>query len=58
LRKVSPNIRVMCTSGYVPPPVKSEESAYLQKPFTSQDLLVKVKQVLEGAGATAVDSSS
>jgi len=58
LRKASPNLRVLCTSGYVPPPVKSEESAYLQKPFTSQDLLVKVKQVLQGAGPTAVDSSS
>ncbi len=51
----SPGICVLCTSGYVPPPVKNDESAYLQKPFTIQDLLVKVKQVLEGAGATAVD---
>ena len=49
LRKISPTMRVLCTSGYVPPPVQSEEAAYLQKPFTSQDLLSKVKQVL-GAG--------
>ena len=47
LRKQDPNVRVLCTSGYVPPPVQSEDSAYLQKPFTSQELLVKVKQVLE-----------
>jgi two-component system cell cycle sensor histidine kinase/response regulator CckA len=47
LRKISPNIRVLCTSGYVPPPAQTDESAYLQKPFTSQELLVKVKQVLE-----------
>ena len=46
LRKASPNIRVLCTSGYVPPPATTDDSAYLQKPFTSQELLVKVKQVL------------
>ncbi|HXS67497.1 MAG TPA: ATP-binding protein, partial [Candidatus Polarisedimenticolia bacterium] len=55
LRKISPTMRVLCTSGYVPPPVKSEEAAYLQKPFTSQELLVKVKQVLTGKGGTTVD---
>jgi two-component system cell cycle sensor histidine kinase/response regulator CckA len=45
IRKASPNTRVLCTSGYVPP-AGQEDSAYLQKPFTSQELLVKVKQVL------------
>jgi two-component system cell cycle sensor histidine kinase/response regulator CckA len=55
LRKASPGIRVMCTSGYVPPPVQADDSAYLQKPFTSQELLVKVKQVLANSGATTVD---
>ena len=35
--------------------VKSEESAYLQKPFTSQELLVKVKQVLANSGSSSVD---
>jgi signal transduction histidine kinase/CheY-like chemotaxis protein len=47
LRKISPHIRVLCSSGYVPPPAQTDDSAYLQKPFTSQELLVKVKQVLE-----------
>jgi two-component system, cell cycle sensor histidine kinase and response regulator CckA len=55
LRKISPTIRVLCTSGYVPPPAQTDDSAYLQKPFTSQELLVKVKQVLTNSGATAVD---
>lgn len=55
LRKTSPNIRVMCTSGYVPPPAQTDDSAYLQKPFTSQELLVKVKQVLTSSGSSPVD---
>jgi CheY-like chemotaxis protein len=48
LRKASSGIRILCTSGYVPPPAQTDDSAYLQKPFTSQELLVKVKQVLAG----------
>jgi CheY-like chemotaxis protein len=55
LRKASPNMRVLCTSGYVPPPAQTDDSAYLQKPFTSQELLVKVKQVLGASGASPVD---
>jgi two-component system cell cycle sensor histidine kinase/response regulator CckA len=55
LRKNSPTLRVLCTSGYVPPPAQTDDSAYLQKPFTSQELLVKVKQVLTAPGATSVD---
>ena len=49
LRKASTGIRILCTSGYVPVPAQTEDSAYLQKPFTSQELLVKVKQVLAGS---------
>ena len=55
LRKISPTIRILCTSGYVPPPAQTDESAYLQKPFTSQELLVKVKQVLTNSGSPSVD---
>ena len=55
LRKISPTMRILCTSGYVPPPAQTDESAYLQKPFTSQELLVKVKQVLTNSGPTPVD---
>ena len=46
LRKISPAIRVLCTSGYVPPPAQTDDSAYLQKPFTSQELILKVQQTL------------
>ena len=48
LGKVSPETRIICTSGYVWPASKIEEDRYLQKPFTSQELLIKVKQVLMG----------
>ena len=37
---------MLATSGYVPPTGRTDDSMYLQKPFTSQELLVKVKQVL------------
>lgn len=55
LRKLSPQIRVLCTSGYVRPANQTEDAFYLQKPFTSQELLVKVKQVLANSGASSVD---
>ena len=45
-RKISPGIRILCTSGYMPPPEHADEPTYLQKPFTSQELLLKVKEVL------------
>ncbi len=43
-----PSTRVLCTSGYVWPGGQEETLPYLQKPFTSQELLLKVKQVLAG----------
>jgi DNA-binding response OmpR family regulator len=36
----------MSTSGYVMPADKQTGTPYLQKPFTSYELLAKVKQVL------------
>lgn len=47
LRKISPKTRILCTSG-VQPTGQIDDSTYLQKPFTSQELLAKVKQVLAG----------
>ena len=47
---------VMCTSGYVLPDDKQAGSGYLQKPFTSTELLLKVKAAL--APATTVDGQS
>ena len=46
--KLSRETRIICTSGYVWPASKVEEARYLQKPFTSQELLIKVKQTLMG----------
>lgn len=41
-----PEMRVLCTSGYVWPASQQNDTPYLQKPFTSQELLLKVKRVL------------
>jgi len=46
VRQLSPATRVLCTSGYIWPASQHIDSDYLQKPFTSRDLLLKVKQVL------------
>ena len=42
----SPKIKILCASGYVMPPDKRIGLAYLQKPYTSQELLIKIKNVL------------
>jgi two-component system, cell cycle sensor histidine kinase and response regulator CckA len=46
LRRQAPELKVICASGFVRPPSSEEKENYLQKPFASQDLLRKVKQVL------------
>lgn len=51
LRKISPQVKVICASGFVRPPASEGDENYLQKPFASQDLLRKVKQVLQAASA-------
>jgi CheY-like chemotaxis protein len=53
VRRLAPAMRIMCTSGYVLPADKQTGTPYLQKPFTSRELLMKVKQVL--ASTPAVD---
>lgn len=56
VRRVSPFTRIVCTSGYVRPANEDQEqAAYLQKPFTSQELLMKVKHALVSAEAAPVD---
>ena len=47
IRQLSPGTRVICTSGYVWPAGQETNGAYLQKPFTSRELLLKVKQALK-----------
>jgi CheY-like chemotaxis protein len=44
--RLKPETRVLWSSGYVRSADTEEQEGYLQKPFTSQDLLRKVKQVL------------
>ncbi|HEX7862566.1 MAG TPA: ATP-binding protein [Verrucomicrobiae bacterium] len=46
LRKKKADVKVICASGFVRPPSTEDQQNYLQKPFASQDLLRKVKQVL------------
>jgi CheY-like chemotaxis protein len=49
IRQTGMSVPVMCTSGYVLPEDKQASAGYLQKPFTSSELLVKVKSALEAA---------
>jgi len=46
--KQAPETRVLWCSGFVRSSNAQEEERYLQKPFTTQDLLRKVKQALHG----------
>ena len=46
IRQLAPKLRILCTSGYIMPADKQPGTAYLQKPFTSAELLAKVKQIL------------
>jgi len=47
LRRLSPTVPILCTSGYVRTAgEETTDGSYLRKPYTSQDLLRKVKQVL------------
>lgn len=46
LRRMAPGIRIICSSGYIRALHPEEDEMYLQKPFTSLDLLRKVKQAL------------
>ncbi|MDB6065677.1 MAG: putative Histidine kinase [Pedosphaera sp.] len=56
VRRLSPFTRILCSSGYLRPSSdEQEQAAYLQKPFTSQELLLKVKQALTSAEPAPVD---
>lgn len=49
IRRLSPETHILRTSGYVRPASDEEDADYLHKPFTTQELLLKVKQVLAPA---------
>jgi CheY-like chemotaxis protein len=53
LRQAGIELPILCTSGYVLPEDKQTGAGYLQKPFTSTELLLKVKAAL--APASVVD---
>jgi two-component system cell cycle sensor histidine kinase/response regulator CckA len=56
VRRLLPFTRILCTSGYVRPTSEEQHNAaYLQKPFTSQELLRKVKQALAAVEPAPVD---
>jgi CheY-like chemotaxis protein len=46
IRSLSPQTRIVWSSGYARASSPEEQERYLQKPFSSQDLLRKVKQML------------
>jgi signal transduction histidine kinase len=50
VRRLAPQVRILCASGYARPAQAEEDEVYLQKPFTSQDLLRKVKEALVPRG--------
>ncbi len=50
LRKVAPRVPILCTSGYLRSATETGDDHYLRKPFTSQELLRKVKQLLLQSG--------
>ena len=52
-RALVPTTRILCTSGCVLPTERQADTAYLQKPFTSRELLLKVKQTLTETGQVA-----
>jgi two-component system, cell cycle sensor histidine kinase and response regulator CckA len=51
VRQLKPDAKILCMSGYVMPSDKQTGTAYLQKPFTSRELLAKVKQAIGSAAA-------
>ena len=50
VRQIKPAAKILSMSGYAMPSDRQAGTAYLQKPFTSRELLTKVKQVLAGGG--------
>ena len=46
IRQLAPGTRILCTSGYAQPADRQTGAMYLQKPFTSAELLAKVKRAL------------
>jgi signal transduction histidine kinase len=46
IRQIAPTVRILCASGCVLPPDQQIDLIFLQKPYTSHDLLIRVRQAL------------
>jgi len=46
IRQIAPAVRILCASGCVLPPDQQIDLMFLQKPYTSHDLLIRVRQAL------------
>jgi CheY-like chemotaxis protein len=46
VRQLRPETKILCMSGYLMPADRQSGTAYLQKPFTSREMLAKVKLVV------------
>jgi len=46
IRRFFPKTKILCSSGYARP-AQGETAAYLEKPFTSQQLLQRVRETLD-----------
>jgi CheY-like chemotaxis protein len=46
IRQIAPTVRILCASGCVLPPDQQIDLMFLQKPYTSHDLLIRVRQAL------------
>ena len=53
VRIISPGTPIISTSGYVRAGGKEDQTSFLQKPFTSQELLRRVKRVLTASELSA-----
>jgi signal transduction histidine kinase len=47
IKRLRPNMPVLCTSGYDRSPRTDEHDLFLAKPYTSRELLLRVRQLLE-----------
>ena len=48
IHQFEPAMPIISTSGYIWPGNQARDPNFLQKPFTAQDLLRKVRQVMRG----------
>ncbi|HSY29139.1 MAG TPA: response regulator, partial [Burkholderiaceae bacterium] len=53
IRQLNPAINILCTSGYTLPSDHHEGTLFLQKPFTSRQLLSKVRRAI--VSTTSID---